>query len=205
MSLNTRFNGTWNIIGHETTSNVQVAAHSFIVTGNLKVLGTVSNISSTNTQITDNIVTLNQGETGFGVTPVYSGLEVDRGQLAKTALRWNESLTRWELTSDGSVYMPIVTGVKGIEGVFQDPAPQLGGNLDVLARTIFSSNTQVVKFDTNLAVKNTTVAPSTLSGYNTVYSQTPNGGGSGLFVTNTTKQQQELITKSKAVFYSLMM
>jgi hypothetical protein len=205
MAQTTRFNGTWSIVGADTTSNLQVTSHTLIVSGNLKVLGTVSNISSTNTQITDNIITLNQGETGFGVTPVYSGLEVDRGQLAKTALRWNESLTRWELTTDGSVYMPIVTGVKGIEGVFQDPAPQLGGNLDVLARTIFSSNNQVVKFDSNIAVQNTVVPPSTLSGYNTVYAQTPNGGGSGLFVTNTTKQQQELITKSKAVFYSLMM
>jgi hypothetical protein len=205
MAQTSRFNGTWSIIGADTTSNLQVTTHSLIVNGNLKVLGTVSNISSTNTQITDNIITLNQGETGYGVTPVYSGVEVDRGNLAKTALRWNESLTRWELTSDGSVYMPIVTGVKGIEGVFQDPAPQLGGNLDVLGRSVFSSNNQVVKFDTNLAVQNTTVAPSTLSGYNTVYAQTPNSGGSGLFVTNTTKQQQELITKSKAVFYSLMM
>ena len=205
MAQTTRFNGTWSIIGADTTSNLQVTSHTLIVSGNLKVLGTVSNISSTNTQVTDNIITLNQGETGYGVTAVYSGFEVDRGQFAKTALRWNESLTRWELTTDGSVYMPIVTGLKGIEGVFQDPAPQLGGNLDTLARTIFSSNNQVVKFDSNLAVQNTAVPPSTLSGYNTVYAQTPNGGGSGLFVTNTTKQQQELITKSKAVFYSLMM
>lgn len=205
MAQTTRFNGTWSIVGADTTSNLQVTSHTLIVSGNLKVLGTVSNISSTNTQITDNIITLNQGETGYGVTPVYSGIEVDRGQFAKTALRWNESLVRWELTVDGSVYLPIVTGQKGIEGVFQDPAPQLGGNLDTLGRTIFSSNNQIVKFDDNVAIQNSTVAPSTLSGYNTVYAQTPNGGGSGLFVTNTTKQQQELITKSKAVFYSLMM
>jgi hypothetical protein len=204
MAQTTRFNGTYSIVGADATSNVQVTSHTLIVTGNLKVLGTVANVASTNTQITDNIITLNQGETGYGVTAVYAGIEVDRGQFAKTAMRWNESLTRWELTVDGSVYTPIVTGQKGIEGVYQDAAPQLGGNLDTLARSIFSSNNQIVKFDTNLAIKNTTVAPSTLSGYNTVYTQTPDSGGSGLYVTNTTRQQQELITKSKAVFFSLM-
>ena len=201
----TRFNGTWTITGVDATSNVQVNSHTLIVGGNLKVLGSIANVSATNTQITDNIITLNQGETGAGVTAVYSGIEVDRGALVKTSIRWNESTSRWALTTDGSVFVPIVTGTKGIQGVGEDPQPQLGGNLNVLSRTIFSSNNEVVKFDTNIALQTTTVAPSVWSGYNVLYSKTPESGGSGLYITNTTTQQQELITKSKALFYALMM
>jgi hypothetical protein len=205
MAQNTRFNGTWNITGIDATSNVQVNSHSLIVNGNLRVLGTVSNIAATNTQITDNIIQLNQGETGAGVSAVYSGVEIERGTLPPVQLRWNESLARWELTADGSTYVKISTGSSGIPGVVYDPTPQLGGNLDVFARTIFSSNTQVIKHDTNVAIKNTTVSPSITTGYNTLYSQTPGGGGSGVYITNDTTQQQELVTKTKAIVYALIM
>ena len=205
MAQNTRFNGTWNITGIDATSNVQVNSHSLIVNGNLKVLGTVSNIATTNTQLTDNTITLNQGESGYGVTAVYSGIEIDRGTAQSVSLRWNEALSRWELTTDGSTFVKISTGNNGLPAVVEDPTPQLGGNLDVFARSIFSSNTQIIKHDTNVAIQNTTVAPSITSGYNTVYAQTPGGGGSGLFITNSTTQQQELVTKTKAIVYALIM
>lgn len=201
----TRFNGSWTITGTDTTSNVQINNHTLIVNGNLRVLGSVANVSSTNTQVTDNIITLNQGESGSGVTAVYAGFEIDRGGLPKVVLRWNESTTRWELTTDGAVYTPIVTGSRGIAGVGEDPAPQLGGNLNTQSYAIYSSTIQAIKADTNVAIKNTTVAPATLSGYNIVYAQTPNTGASGLYITNTTTQQQELITKSRAVAFSLIL
>lgn len=205
MSNFTRFNGTWTIAGVEATSNVQINNHTLIVNGNLRVLGAVASVSSTNTQITDNIITLNQGETAAGVTAVYAGIEIDRGTTAKVAIRWNESTLLWELTKNGATYEPIYSGAAGIPSVGADPNPQLGANLDVLARSIFSSSTHMVKFDDNVAIANTTVAPSIQSGYNVIYSQTPNGGKTGIYVTNSTVQQQELISKNKAVFYALMM
>lgn len=205
MSQNTRFNGTWTITGAETTSNVQINNHTLIVNGNLKVLGVVANISSTNTQVVDNIITLNQGETGAGVTAVYSGVEVDRGLSPKVAIRWNEGTLIWELTKNGATYEPIYSGAPGIAAIVFDTAPQLGGNLNVADKTIYSASTELVKFDTNIAIQNTTVAPSIQSGYNVIYSKTPNSGKSGIYVTNDTVQQQELITKNKALFYALMM
>lgn len=205
MSYSTRFNGNYNITGVDATSNVQVNTHSFIVNGNLKVLGLVTNVASTNSQITDNIITLNQGETGAGVTAIYSGIEVARGTSPTVAIRWNEAYPRWELTVDGSQYTPILYGNPGIGSVSADPSPALGGNLDVQARTIYSSSTQYIKHDSNVALQNTTIAPTTLSGYNVMYAQTPAGGGSGLYVTNTTAQQQELVTKTKAIVYALIM
>jgi hypothetical protein len=205
MAQTTRFNGTWDITGIDALSNVQINSHSLIVNGNLRVLGSVSNIAATNTQITDNIITLNQGETGSGVTAVYSGIEINRGALPNSAIRWNESNTRWELTTDGSTYIQIATGSQGITAVIEDTIPALGGNLNVLSRSVFSANTAYVKFDTNVAIKNTTVAPATQSGYNVLYTQTPSSGGSGVYVTNTTTQQQELVTKTKAIVFALIM
>jgi hypothetical protein len=86
--------------------------------GNLDVVGATSFIESTNTQISDTVITLNQGETGAGVgggTGV-SGIEVARGTQPKVAFRYNESITSWELTNDGSTYSLIATGNSSVNG-----------------------------------------------------------------------------------------
>ncbi len=210
MAYSHRFTGVYNLAGVDTDSSINITANTITLTGNLKVVGTTSNVAAVNTQLVDSVITLNQGEDSAGVSYNYngrnaSGIEIDRGTLTKVSLVWNEDIGRWQLTNDGSTYANIVSGTNGITQVQDDTAPKLGGNLDVLSRTIFSSNNAVIKHDTNVAIKNTTVAPSTLSGYNIVYAQTPGSGGSGLYITNTTNQQQELVTKTKAIVYALIM
>ena len=49
------------------------------VIGTLTVDGSVTYINSVDLNVSDNIITLNYGETGEGVTKVYSGLIIDRG------------------------------------------------------------------------------------------------------------------------------
>ena len=89
--------------------------------------------------------------------------------------------------------------------VRDDTSPKLGGNLDVLGQSIFSSNTGVVKLDSNLSVKETTVDPNKISGYNTIYAKTAAGGGTGLYVTSDYVTNQELVSKTKAIVYALIM
>ena len=205
MSHANRFTGSYDITGLDQSSNVTVTAHTLTVNGNLKVVGVVANVTTSNTQVKDNIITLNDGESGSGVTAGYAGIEVDRGLLTKTSIRWNEAAGRWELTNDGTTFSPINTVVGTMTQVYDDPSPQLGGNLDTLGTSIFSSNNPVVKFDSNLSIKYSTVSPSYISGYNTVYAKTPAGGGSGIYITNSTTQNQELVTKTKAIVYALIM
>ena len=81
--------------GGTITLDTGVSSGTVIITGNLNVLGTSTNISSTNTVIKDNIITLNAGESGTSVslgesnTPFYgqSGFLIDRGNNASTATR----------------------------------------------------------------------------------------------------------------------
>jgi hypothetical protein len=49
-------------------------------------------IAATNLDIEDNIIVLNKGETGAGVTLDYSGIEIDRGTLGEASLIWNENI-----------------------------------------------------------------------------------------------------------------
>ena len=49
------------------------------VTGDLTVNGTLTSINTTNTEISDNSIVLNNGETAAGVTARTAGFEIDRG------------------------------------------------------------------------------------------------------------------------------
>jgi hypothetical protein len=192
------------------------------VNGNLNVVGEISEIS--NSAISDNFITLNKGETGAGVTLGTAGLEVDRGTLPMTKLRWNENASsgpRWEITNDGTTWGGIATySSNGTQfALIDDLAPQLGGNLDTLGRTIFSSNNEVVVFGmsagnlvpsgtygSGIAIQNTAIVPSAIPDHTVIYTQDPQNGGTGLYITTTPANpvKEELISKAKSVAYALI-
>jgi len=98
MTSTKRVKGDYNIYADNT-----------VINGNLTVIGIQTSVESVDTVIKDRIVTLNSGEPGAGVSLTYSGIEVDRGTLDNTAIRWNESSLKWELTNDGTTYSDIAT------------------------------------------------------------------------------------------------
>lgn len=67
-----------------------------IVTGNLRVEGNTTTVNTTNLEIEDNIILLNKGETGAGITdtPNRSGIEIDRGTLTRAQFVFDENV-RW--------------------------------------------------------------------------------------------------------------
>ena len=78
------------------------------VTGNLTVQGTTTTVNSTIVTIDDNIIILNSGETGPGVTLNTAGFQIDRGTLPNSSVLWNEANLRWELYSDTlNVFAPL--------------------------------------------------------------------------------------------------
>jgi hypothetical protein len=94
------------ILGSDTNDTITSKGH-MVVEGNLTVSGTATAINTTQTTINDNIITLNNDVTG---TPSENaGIEVERGDAANVALRWNESTDKWQVTTDGSSYADIVT------------------------------------------------------------------------------------------------
>jgi len=73
------------------------------VTGNLVVLGDTLTVEAENLNVQDNIIILNYGETGQGVTLRYSGIQVDRGfyadssQVTPTTILWDETSETWQI------------------------------------------------------------------------------------------------------------
>ena len=175
------------------------------VNGNLTVTGTTTTINTTNSAIQDNVVTLNAGFLGALNTDfvdLKSGIEVNRGQQASggssgrptVGIRWNENLSRWEFSNDGTTYYEIARG-PALRHIVEDTIPQLGNDLDTNGFSIF--------------LKPVDPAPANNPGFNVLYSVNSVGsGGTGIkFVTSKSPGvyiRDELVSRKKSIVHSLI-
>ena len=74
-----------------------------IVTGDLTVQGSTTTVTSQNLDIKDNILTLNSGETGAGITLNDSGLEMDRGTFVNALFTFNENIQWSDPVTDTTI------------------------------------------------------------------------------------------------------
>jgi hypothetical protein len=98
-------NGDYNIKtkeGGRITLDTGPNVGSVRVTGDLLVEGATVYVQAANLDVEDNIITLNKGETGAGVTLEYSGIEIDRGTSDPTSLLWNENINAWQIVTGPS-------------------------------------------------------------------------------------------------------
>jgi hypothetical protein len=193
--------GDYTIQSVGAQDNINVNTNTLTINGNLFVTGNSQQVVSTNSAITDHLIILNHGlSLTSPPNPLGAAIEVDRGTAANVQLRWNETVQNWQITNDGTTYSNIA--VSAASGGLQ-----VIGNLDLKQYTIYTSTQSQITLDSNLAIKNSTVAPSAAAGYNTIYTTTPpttSPRDSGVFVTNTTKQGAQLSTKNQALLYSLI-
>lgn len=202
MTQTIRFTDNYDITGINPGSNVTVTGHTLFVNANLLIAGTTTNASTVNSSTISNYLILNDGETGPGVSLGTAGIRVDRGSLPDVTIRWNEGSDRWELTTDGTTYSPLNT----LDQVTlnTEAAPSLGGNLNIAGYAIYDSTSTVIALDDGIKVKHG-ATPSASVGYSSLYAGVPSGGGSGLFVVNSATASDELVTKTKAIVYALIM
>ena len=198
-------------------ANITLDTDFVIITGNLNVRGNTTVINSNIQTISDNILTLNSGETGNGVSTLgtTSGIEIDRGSAAggNVQLIWNESTSTWQVSGmtsgapgDGSQYLNIATTTGGtaISAVVQDPNPVLGGNLNVDGRTIYGN--VGVTLQGILELRNANTVPiSAFSTSTLFYANISGAGTTGLYVVNDQATNEELITKRRAFGFSLIL
>jgi hypothetical protein len=69
------------------------------VTGNLLVEGDTLTVSAENLNVNDNVIILNYGETGNGVTLRYSGVQVDRGTALPASIVYDENDDSWNFAN----------------------------------------------------------------------------------------------------------
>lgn len=139
-----------------------ISAPTVVISGNLTITGGSTIVSSSDAHISDNTITLNDGEVGAGVVTLgtTAGIMVDRGSLPDVGIRWDESTDEWQTSTDGSTWSPILTSAGATPGadkqILYNEAGASGaeagfeydyttntfaiGNIRATANTISSSN-----------------------------------------------------------------
>lgn len=199
---------TINTINHDDP--IVLDSNVVIINGNLTVIGGTSTINSTNTNIADNVITLNAGATGVPVLD--AGVEVDRGSSNTVSIRWNETTDNWQITNDGVLYQNVVATTTGLTKLNEDLAPEISANLTTGPNWIVS-NTSVkidpavnLQIDGNVALKIFQDAPDVLPHYNILHGGNVSAGGTGVYVTASEQNivGEELISKKRAIVYSII-
>jgi len=185
-----------------------ITAPDVVINGNLLVVGSTANVSATNTEIKDNIIVLNKGETGNGITLGTAGISVDRGTGANVSIVYTQSANVWSLTNDGVNYFQIasVGGGGFLTAVVDDTSPELGGNLDVSNFSLVSNAGNVTVGTTmKLLIQNGFVSNVSPPDAALFYANTVGNGGTGLYVNNSEVLEKEIITKDRSIFWSLVL
>ena len=86
-------------------------ATDLTVEGNFIVTGTSTTVNSTNATLKDNVITLNEGEPGAGVTLGTAGIEVDRGTEDNAQLIWDEVTDTWQMKLGSTVVGTVSSGL----------------------------------------------------------------------------------------------
>ena len=107
-------NGAWK----DVNGNVEATAgtsnfNDVVIAGDLTITGDTTEIETTNTAITDNVIVLNKGEAGAGVTLGTSGIEVERGTEANKTFVWDEATDKWTLGTETLVAATFEGNVTG--------------------------------------------------------------------------------------------
>ena len=207
MSVTKRFTGDYSIAS-TNGGNVNITSNSINIVGNLVVTGTTTQTTVANATVHTNYLVLNDGHDGAPYLD--AGIVINRGVQANVELAYNEAFGTWRLTNDGVTYGNVAVNFAAtpfLNNISGDFRPTLSGNLNVMNYQIYSNTSPVVSFTTNLAINQTTVAPLSVAGNTVIYAQSVGPGNAGLYVTSSsqTRQQQELITKNKAIAYALFM
>jgi hypothetical protein len=178
MGLNSRWTGDYTITSI-TNGNFNANVSAVNIYGNLNVFGKTTQFSIANSSITNNFITLNDGYVGLPL--LNSGIIVNRGDIvANVVLQYSENFSRWQITNDGALYGNILTDLGG------------GGGLPLV--------------DTNVYIATSNIAFPALDRKVALYGRQPvQAGASGLFVTSTQFSDQELIIKTKALIYTVLL
>ena len=101
-------NGDYNIkaaAGSKITLDTGPAASGgeVRITGNLIVEGETVTVEATELAVDDNIIILNKGEEGPGITLNYAGIQIERGQEDDVAFLYDDITNTWLLASSATI------------------------------------------------------------------------------------------------------
>jgi hypothetical protein len=191
-----------------TGSNITLSTDNVYVVGNLYIQGNTTTVTSNNLTITDNVIVLNQGQPGAGITKGNAGIMIDRGLQPYAQLQFNQAGGNvWQITSNAAAGFANILTTGATFSLVDDPNPVLGGNLNVNGKTIYANvaSGTYITLQGALELKTANVTPSAAIDSTIFYAGTPGGGTAGVYVVNSSAANKELVTKTRAFGFSLIL
>jgi hypothetical protein len=226
-----RFDGDYTLESRAGSATITIGKDStdaVVLPGDLTVNGTTTTVNSTVVDITDNIITLNNGEVGAGVTLGTAGITIDRGSSDDAHLLYDETNDIWVVDQGIGGNVAILTGPIGggaaLLNIVEDTTPQLGGYLDVNLNPIIATanhdgastvsgsgdiiltapNTGNIRLDGPAVISGPAPNVTPAAGDVALYQGTDTGGGTQILFENDT-ETGELVSKTKALVFGLIL
>jgi hypothetical protein len=115
---------------NQTITGIKIFNSPVIMLNGLTVSGVTTYLNTQNLNVYNNYITINSGETGYGVTAGYAGIIVKRGSLSDYLIQWNETQGNFRVGVSGQTV--------ALAGREDNP---VNGNIATWDGTNFSFNT----------------------------------------------------------------
>ena len=203
-----RIDGDYYITTINPGDNVYIQSQTVDVAGNLTVSGNLTYINVTELNIRDPFILVNSSNTGTYSSN--SGLLTHRTASNFAGLRYNNTSAQWELSSSTDTtgltgsWTPITTGNTVVPGG-SNTAVQFnnGGTFGGNAGLTFDYATSRLTINGTTALGYTSIPPTSVANAATMIANIPGSGGTGIYFNNNSNQD-ELISKSKAIVFSII-
>lgn len=202
-----RIDGDYTITTLNALDNVNITTDTVKIFGNLEVGGNVTYINVDELNIRDPFIVLNASNTA--TYAANSGILTHRTDNDFAALRWNNTAGQWELTASTDTtgltgtFLPIATGNASVAGANTQVQFNAAGAFGASAEFTFDLSDAELRLNGYLSLGNQAATPSAPANAAALYNAAVGVGDTGVYV-RSSSVDDELISRKKAIFYSLI-
>jgi hypothetical protein len=177
------------------------------VSGNLVVQGNLTYINVTELNVTDPFILVNASNTATYSSN--SGLLTHKTSSDYAGIRYNRNSNSWEISTSTSSsgitgsWSPIASAGSFAAGANTEIQYNNGGALGANAAFKFDYATSRLTINGTTALGYSSVPPTSVANTATMVANIPGSGGTGIYFNNNSNQD-ELISKSKAIVFSII-
>jgi len=182
-----------------------ISAPTIIIDGNLTVSGSTTSVETTNSTIADNIIVLNQGETGAGITAGTSGIEIERGTSTNVSFVYDDSIDAFRiLEGSGLTNVRVAEPIDGSDAAtkqYVDNATSVGsvsaagveGSVQYNKNGLLSGSNSLLWNGFSLTVGETQIGSNSITVNNSDSDLALSGNGTGtVYMRSVVKMENEV-------------
>lgn len=209
MSTYKRIDGDYSVSTLNAADNVLITTNTVKIFGNLDVGGNVTYINVDELNIRDPFILLNSSNTA--TYAANSGILTHRTTSDFAGLRWSNTANQWEIsastdtTGETGTWVAIATGnvISNAAGANTQVQFNDNNNFGASAAFTFDQAANTVGLTGSLALADQVLAPTPVASTSKIYANVPAAGDSGIYVSNTTVQD-ELASRRRAIAFGLI-